>query len=176
MVVNDHLDLEVHHDTLYEHMFVIQGLHPERGSAGAWTTMTSSLSFRRQGPIHGYRPGAGETGCGAAWLARLTGGQEVPGSNPGSPTSRCNAGSLPSNQCQDRSPAPFEPKARVNEPSTPTRRGSVSGIFAIDLCGAGAGRPQATIWWHLAPGHSSAHRCQLTSAPRPAHDLTVAAL
>jgi hypothetical protein len=27
-------------------------------------------------------------GCGAAWLARLTGGQEVPGSNPGSPTSR----------------------------------------------------------------------------------------
>ena len=26
------------------------------------------------------------TGCGAAWLARLTGGQEVPGSNPGSPT------------------------------------------------------------------------------------------
>ena len=25
-------------------------------------------------------------GCGAAWLARLTGGQEVPGSNPGSPT------------------------------------------------------------------------------------------
>ena len=27
-----------------------------------------------------------ETGCGAAWLARLTGGQEVPGSNPGSPT------------------------------------------------------------------------------------------
>ena len=31
------------------------------------------------------------TGCGAAWLARLTGGQEVPGSNPGSPTSRENA-------------------------------------------------------------------------------------
>ena len=27
-------------------------------------------------------------GCGAAWLARLTGGQEVPGSNPGSPTER----------------------------------------------------------------------------------------
>jgi hypothetical protein len=26
------------------------------------------------------------TGCGAVWLARLTGGQEVPGSNPGSPT------------------------------------------------------------------------------------------
>src|SRR6476646_3885308 len=27
-----------------------------------------------------------ETGCGAAWLARLSGGQEVPGSNPGTPT------------------------------------------------------------------------------------------
>src|SRR6266567_9378039 len=26
------------------------------------------------------------TGCGAAWLARLTGGQEVAGSNPASPT------------------------------------------------------------------------------------------
>jgi hypothetical protein len=26
------------------------------------------------------------TGCGAAWLARLSGGQEVPGSNPGTPT------------------------------------------------------------------------------------------
>ena len=31
-------------------------------------------------------------GCGAAWLARLTGGQEVPGSNPGSPTTRENSG------------------------------------------------------------------------------------
>ncbi len=26
------------------------------------------------------------SGCGAAWLARLTGGQEVAGSNPASPT------------------------------------------------------------------------------------------
>ena len=31
------------------------------------------------------------TGCGAAWLARLTGGQEVPGSNPGSPTAQRQA-------------------------------------------------------------------------------------
>ena len=30
--------------------------------------------------------GSCAAGCGAAWLARLTGGQEVPGSNPGSPT------------------------------------------------------------------------------------------
>ena len=28
----------------------------------------------------------GVSGCGAAWLARLLGVQEVPGSNPGSPT------------------------------------------------------------------------------------------
>ncbi len=28
------------------------------------------------------------SGCGAAWLARLLGVQEVPGSNPGSPTIR----------------------------------------------------------------------------------------
>src|SRR5580704_13903654 len=32
------------------------------------------------------------TGCGAAWLARLTGGQEVPGSNPGSPTESAGSG------------------------------------------------------------------------------------
>jgi hypothetical protein len=30
--------------------------------------------------------GCRSTGCGAAWLARLTGGQEVAGSNPASPT------------------------------------------------------------------------------------------
>ncbi len=35
------------------------------------------------------------TGCGAAWLARLTGGQEVPGSNPGSPTSWGNSRNRP---------------------------------------------------------------------------------
>jgi hypothetical protein len=35
-------------------------------------------------------------GCGAAWLARLTGGQEVPGSNPGSPTRNMQlSGSIP---------------------------------------------------------------------------------
>ena len=28
------------------------------------------------------------SGCGAAWLARLLGVQEVPGSNPGSPTNK----------------------------------------------------------------------------------------
>lgn len=31
-------------------------------------------------------PGHLHTGCGAAWLARLSGGQEVPSSNLGSPT------------------------------------------------------------------------------------------
>ena len=28
------------------------------------------------------------TGCGAAWLARWSGGPKVPGSNPGSPTEK----------------------------------------------------------------------------------------
>jgi hypothetical protein len=32
----------------------------------------------------------GDSGCGAAWLARLLGVQEVPGSNPGSPTNPLN--------------------------------------------------------------------------------------
>ena len=30
------------------------------------------------------------SGCGAAWLARLLGVQEVPGSNPGGPTNTGN--------------------------------------------------------------------------------------
>jgi hypothetical protein len=34
-------------------------------------------------------------GCGAAWLARLTGGQEVPGSNPGSPTRKSRSEAMP---------------------------------------------------------------------------------
>ncbi len=43
----------------------------------------------RAGMLGGASPGQrveGHTGCGAAWLARLTGGQEVAGSNPASPT------------------------------------------------------------------------------------------
>jgi hypothetical protein len=38
------------------------------------------------------------SGCGAAWLARLLGVQEVPGSNPGSPTKKspeCSGKSSP---------------------------------------------------------------------------------
>jgi hypothetical protein len=45
----------------------------------------SAVSFQGSGPL--AELGEHDTGCGAAWLARLTGGQEVPGSNPGSPTS-----------------------------------------------------------------------------------------
>lgn len=33
------------------------------------------------------------SGCSAAWLARLSGGQEVVGSNPASPTNRFRRGS-----------------------------------------------------------------------------------
>ncbi len=35
------------------------------------------------------------TGRGAAWLARLSGGQEVPGSNPGAPTNILRSDELP---------------------------------------------------------------------------------
>src|SRR6185295_4371394 len=36
--------------------------------------------------VFGPRYHQRSTGRGAAWLARLSGGQEVPGSNPGAPT------------------------------------------------------------------------------------------
>ena len=46
-----------------------------------------------RGPVTGSRPCGRSTvfthtGCGAVWLARLTGGQEVAGSNPVSPTAK----------------------------------------------------------------------------------------
>ena len=46
--------------------------------------MESVCAFRR---TVGSNPtlSASSTGCSAAWLARLTGGQEVDGSNPSSP-------------------------------------------------------------------------------------------
>ena len=49
------------------------------------------------------------TGCGAAWLARLSGGQEVPGSNPGTPIRN------PAN----RGVSVFSEKARVAEEMRP---------------------------------------------------------
>src|ERR1022692_968076 len=37
-------------------------------------------------PWYDGKKGSKKSGCGAAWLARLLGVQEVPGSNPGGPT------------------------------------------------------------------------------------------
>ena len=53
---------------------------------------------RRQAPrrsprVTGRLPRS-QTGCGAAWLARLTGGQEVAGSNPASPTTKVQVRAL----------------------------------------------------------------------------------
>ena len=62
-----------------------------RPRAGCGTTRTSATASRRSEQL--ARLARSHTGCGAAWLARLTGGQEVPGSNPGSPTHRtCRSG------------------------------------------------------------------------------------
>src|SRR6266566_4792990 len=47
-----------------------------------------------------------ETGCGAAWLARLSGGQEVPGSNPGTPTGE-EAGIPCDSCCHSSEPPPL---------------------------------------------------------------------
>ena len=58
--------------------------------------------------------GRRHAGCGAAWLARLTGGQEVPGSNPGSPTRKRR-----SERCRSRAP------------STTSGRGHRLGIFRM---------------------------------------------
>ena len=50
--------------------------------------LVSASPRRAVGRCIGSEVHRGHAGCGAAWLARLTGGQEVPGSNPGSPTER----------------------------------------------------------------------------------------
>ena len=69
-----------------------------------WSTCLQSVCKMALGPS---RQREGEkletqvtihTGCGAAWLARLTGGQEVPGSNPGSPTED-SAAHVAADQC-----------------------------------------------------------------------------
>ena len=77
-----------------------------RAPSSASCTMASRL-------LHVPRTGAGfevtsnTAGCGAAWLARLTGGQEVPGSNPGSPTRKASSGGccsgllLPKRLCEN---------------------------------------------------------------------------
>ena len=57
--------------------------------AGCATTPTSATASRRSRPVGSPR----HTGCGAAWLARLTGGQEVAGSNPASPTTKAEPAS-----------------------------------------------------------------------------------
>jgi hypothetical protein len=59
------------------------------GARVAPETPPGELADRSGG--QGQGPGTAKlngSGCGAAWLARLSGGQEVPGSNPGTPTER----------------------------------------------------------------------------------------
>ena len=82
---------------------VLPPSHPELGSLGSrivpWTTRVGGVVSDRSGtPCWCQRPAAGfgwgvgwgysdrSPGCGAVWLARLTGGQEVGSSNLPSPT------------------------------------------------------------------------------------------
>ena len=59
------------------------------GSSATEPTPTSKRSERREGLRLHCRPRLRPcTGCGAAWLARWSGGPKVPGSNPGSPTEK----------------------------------------------------------------------------------------
>ena len=74
------------------------GPGPSRAAAGAVALQAAGAGHGGVPGVAG-RPGRGlahravlsggsiaGTGCGAGWLARLTGGQEVAGSNPASPT------------------------------------------------------------------------------------------
>ena len=49
-------------------------------SETGWRATSIGLILRARSTLRAF------AGCGAAWLARLSGGQEVPGSSPGSPT------------------------------------------------------------------------------------------
>src|SRR5687768_1073965 len=68
------------------------GVMPSRASIGPPVGNAGWLAPTPFGPI------LGATGCGAVWLARLTGGQEVAGSNPVSPMA---------NRPRRQSPGPF---------------------------------------------------------------------
>src|SRR5205807_7580248 len=68
-------------------------LAPRRVRCPPGATLTRGVASPpdpRQRPVPvqpvGVKYDALTTGCGAAWLVRLTGGQEVAGSNPASPT------------------------------------------------------------------------------------------
>ena len=59
--------------------------------AGSATTPTSATASRRSRPVHSSRSRRAVAQFGSA---RLTGGQEVPGSNPGSPTHKARSEGL----------------------------------------------------------------------------------
>lgn len=57
-------------------------------AAPGWSAVSRSHPQRGPEDHRGPTTCRGVTGCGAVWLARLTGGQEVGGSNPLSPTTK----------------------------------------------------------------------------------------
>src|SRR5205807_8429852 len=76
-------------------------LAPRRVRCPPGATLTRGVASPpdpRQRPVPvqpvGVKYDALTTGCGAAWLARLTGGQEVAGSNPASPTRKSRSEAL----------------------------------------------------------------------------------
>ena len=97
------------HRVYRRHAALRRGVRAERPAGGAGGGVLSST--RRYSGTTG-------TGCGAAWLARWSGGPKVPGSNPGSPT--------PWRQVRSGTGAPFAPSARAqgvaNRPPAPSLR------------------------------------------------------
>src|SRR5205085_9146757 len=73
------------------------------------------------------------TGCGAAWLARRSGGPKVPGSSPGSPTTR-TAGPEPARRVCG--PSPHRVRRLVTEWS-PEDSGIAAGRDAAPTPGMG---------------------------------------
>ena len=106
---------------------------PQQGPAGR-----QRRDRKRFGQVDA--PNDGEidmTGCGAAWLARLTGGQEVPGSNPGSPTQsrrpeRCAPCGLSPTQPRQNPKSPIGCSGDRGRRSGQSRDGSEGAPLLLD--------------------------------------------
>ena len=147
-------------------------VHLPTGSSGRRTSVVSGPSEPTSG-VHGtaLEPTA-VPGCGAVWLARLTGGQEVGGSNPLSPTTKPQVRAGPRGRL---SVSGSEETNRRTRPHTLEEVRSIMarpcwcGAFDQQSCSSSTTTAPSTPIIHGTGGGSHVTTCDVTS---PAAEMT----